>query len=138
PVVGEIGRTHFEPEISIGVTYPKHRENIIVKSLLDNHPYEEVAYEITTLEKKNQHIGMGMVGELSTPVDEIGFLNFVKKEMNVTCIRHSELIGKKIKKVAVLGGSGSFAIEHAIKAGADIYITSDVKYHEFYKAENKI
>lgn len=138
PVVGEIGKTRFEPEISIGVTYPKHRENFILKSLFENHPYEEVAYEITTLENKNQQIGMGMIGELSIPVDETNFLNFVKEKMNVSCIRHSELLGKKIKKVAVLGGSGAFAIEHAIKAGADIYITSDIKYHEFYKAESKI
>lgn len=138
PVVGEKGKTNFEPEISIGITYPKHRENLILKALFESHPYEEVAYEITTLENKNQHIGIGMIGELSTPVNEIEFLEFLKEKMNVSCIRHSELLGNKIKKVAVLGGSGSFAIENAIKSGADIYITSDVKYHEFYKAESKV
>jgi putative NIF3 family GTP cyclohydrolase 1 type 2 len=79
-----------------------------------------------------------MVGELDEEINEIDFLKFVQKTMSSKGIRHSKLIGKPIKKVAVLGGSGSFAIENAINAGADIYITSDIKYHEFYKAENKL
>ena len=79
-----------------------------------------------------------MIGELSKEISELDFLNFLKNTMNAKGIRHSKLAGKPIKKVAVLGGSGSFAINNAINAGADIYITSDIKYHEFYKAENKL
>ena len=79
-----------------------------------------------------------MIGELQEKRSELDFLNFIKKTMNAKGIRHSKLAGKPVKKVAVLGGSGSFAIENAINAGADMYITSDIKYHEFYKAENKL
>ncbi|MDG3580811.1 Nif3-like dinuclear metal center hexameric protein [Galbibacter pacificus] len=138
PVVGEKGKTHYEEETQIGITFPKHAEAKILKALFNNHPYEEVAFEITTLENSNQHIGIGMIGELETPQNPADFLKFVKEHMQTECIRHSKLIDKKIKKVAVLGGSGAFGISSAIASGADIYITGDVKYHDFYKAENKM
>ncbi|ETN96833.1 Nif3-like dinuclear metal center hexameric protein [Zhouia amylolytica] len=138
PVIGTKGVTHYEPETQIGVTYSKHSEGKILKALFKTHPYEEVAYEITKLENLNQHIGIGMIGELETPLEEVTFLNELKKKMNTECIRHSKLLGNKIKKVAVLGGSGAFGIEAAKKHGADIYITGDVKYHDFFRAEDKI
>jgi putative NIF3 family GTP cyclohydrolase 1 type 2 len=97
-----------------------------------------VAYEITSLENKNQHIGMGMTGELENEMEETAFLEQVKNTFRTGCIRHSTLLKKPIKKVAVLGGSGSFAIEKAAAAGADIFITADLKYHDFYKAEEKL
>ncbi|GLB52073.1 GTP cyclohydrolase 1 type 2 [Neptunitalea chrysea] len=138
PQTGTKGVLHFEKETQIGITYPKHVEKGILQALFASHPYEEVAYEITTLENMNQHIGMGMVGELPEAMEEIKFMLFLKEKMNVSCIRHSALLNKPIKKVAVLGGSGAFAIDNAIGVEADVYITADVKYHEFYKAENKI
>ena len=138
PVIGERGKTQEETEIQIGVTYAKHVENNVLNALFKHHPYEEIAYEIFTLENTNQHIGMGMIGELNNTMNETEFLKFIKKKMNTGCIRHSEFLGKKIKKVAVLGGSGAFAIKHAKRLGADIFITSDIKYHEFYQAENKM
>ncbi len=138
PVQGKIGEINFEDETQIGVTFPRHSENSVLRALFDNHPYEEVAYEVTTLENTNQNIGMGMVGELETAMQEDVFLKFVKKEMNTDCIRHSPYIQKKIKKVAVLGGSGSFAIDAAKRAGADAFISSDFKYHDFFKAEKSI
>ncbi len=138
PVRGKKGETHTELETQIGVTYAKHLESKILDILFKNHPYEEVAYEITTLENTNQKIGMGMVGELKEPIDEKAFLTLLKTKMNVSVIRHSSLLGKKIKRIAVLGGSGAFAIGDAKKAKADIFITSDIKYHEFFSAENRI
>ena len=138
PSIGEQGITHEEAEVKITLTFAKHLEHIIIEALLKSHSYEEVAYEITTLENKNQHIGMGMIGELETPIDETGFLNDLKTKMNTKCIRHSSLLGKPIKKVAVLGGSGSFAIQAAKASGADIFITADLKYHDFFTAENNI
>lgn len=81
---------------------------------------------------------MGMIGELKLPQAEKDFLNIIKTKMNVSCIKHSDFLGKKIRKVAVLGGSGAFAITAAKKSGADIFITSDIKYHQFFEAENKI
>lgn len=138
PVIGEKGQTQYVKEVQINITFEKHLENKILSTLLKAHPYEEVAYEIITLENKNQHIGIGMVGELPVAQKAEKFLKTVKQRMNVGLIRHSRLLEKEIKKVAVLGGSGAFAIDNAIASGADLYITADVKYHEFYKAENKL
>ncbi len=138
PVIGKKGELHTEKETFISVIFEKHQEKSILNALFCNHPYEEVAYDIVTLDNTHQNIGMGMLGELEKEMDETTFLNFVKKTMQTNCIRHSKKLGKPIKKVAVLGGSGSFAIAAAISKGADAFITADVKYHEFYKAENKL
>ena len=138
PTKGIKGNLHTEEETKISITFPKHIESQVISTLFKAHSYEEIAYEITTLENKNQHIGMGMIGELEEPMDEISFLNYLKGKMNTECIRHSALLNKKIKKVAVLGGSGSFAIEAAKAAEADVFITADLKYHDFFSAENKL
>ena len=138
PVIGKKGIHQKEEETQIGITFPKHLENKILKTLRKIHPYEEVAYEITTLENYNQNIGIGMIGELDTSMSTPEFLAYVKIKMNTECIRHSAPLTKKIRKVAVLGGSGSFGINAAINKGADAYITADFKYHEFYKAEGKL
>lgn len=138
PVVGKKGTIHFEDEIQIGITYKKHLESKILKALFQSHPYEEVAYEIHSLENRNQQLGMGMIGELETPVDGKSFLTQIQETFNSNGIRHSEILATPIKKVAVLGGSGAFAIENAKNAGADIFITADLKYHDYYKAEQKM
>lgn len=138
PHVGEKGKLHFEREVQIGVTFPRHLEKHIIQALFKAHPYEEVAYEITTLNNANQHIGMGMIGTLESPMKSKDFLQFLKDTMRADGIRHSALVKDSIKNVAVLGGSGSFAIEAAIQAGADIFVSADFKYHDFFKAENAI
>ncbi len=138
PVLGKKGELHFEKEVQIGITYSKHLQTKIMKALFESHPYEEVAYEITTLENQNQHIGMGMIGEFETEMEEMEFLKFLKRTMKTECVRHSSLLKRKIKKVAVLGGSGSFAIDIAKNVGADAFISADFKYHDFFKAENTI
>lgn len=138
PVKGQKGHTHTEEETKVSITFPKHIESKVIKTLFESHSYEEVAYEITTLENKNQNIGMGMVGELEQPMDESSFLTYLKAKMNTACIRHSSFLNKPIKKVAVLGGSGSFAIQAAKASGADAFITADLKYHDFFTAENSI
>lgn len=138
PTKGNKHEQHKEPETQISVTYAKHLESKVLNTLFQNHSYEEVAYEIITLENTNQNIGMGMIGELDEDLSEIDFLKLLKNTMNLKGIRHSKLIKKPIKKVAVLGGSGSFAISHAKSAGADAFVTADLKYHDFYQAENSI
>ncbi len=138
PVKGEIGITHLEKEMQITVIFPKAKQKQVLHALLQSHPYEEVAYEITTLENLNSEIGMGMIGILEAPWDPIEFLNHIKKTMHAACIRHSALLGKKIQKVAVLGGSGAFAISAAKAAGADIFISADIKYHQFFEAEDTL
>lgn len=138
PTIGEKGNMHAEFETKITVTFPKHLEARILQTLFKTHSYEEVAYEVTTIENKNQKIGIGMVGELEEPMTELDFLGYLKAKMNTESIRHSSFLNKRIKKIAVLGGSGSFAIEAAKRAGADAFITADLKYHDFFTAENTI
>jgi dinuclear metal center YbgI/SA1388 family protein len=125
-------------EIKIEVTFEKHLESKILKALFSKHAYEEVAYEIYELQNSHQNIGLGMIGELKKPMSEKDFLLFVKDKMQAEGIRHSQFTGKPIKKVAVLGGSGSFAIKNAISSGADAFLTADLKYHNFYEAENEL
>ena len=138
PVIGIKGELHTENETAISVTFKKHLESKVLKKLFDAHPYEEVAYEISTLENTNQHIGMGMIGELENEMSTLDCLEFIKTKMNTKCIRHSKFINKSIKRIAVLGGSGSFAINAAKASGADLFVTADLKYHDFFGAENDI
>lgn len=138
PVIGEKGELQIQDETLISVTFPRHLQRVVKEALLQAHPYEEVAYEITTIENEHQHLGMGMLGELKEHVKEEVFLKLIKEKFNTGCIRHSTLLNKPIKKVAVLGGSGSFAIDAALRAKADIYITADLKYHDFFKAEGEL
>jgi len=138
PSIGEVGSLHYEEETQINITYSRANEKEILKTLFKNHPYEEVAYEISTLENINQNIGMGMVGILPKPMKEGDFLEYIKEKMKVSSIRHSQLLGKEVEKIAVLGGSGSFAIGAAKSVNADVFITADLKYHQFYEAESKL
>lgn len=138
PKVGKKGELHEEPETQISVTFSKHVESQLLSTLFEHHPYEEVAFEVTTLDNYNQNIGIGMVGELENSQKTETFLQFVKEKMNASCIRHSTLTKENITKIAVLGGSGSFAISAAKGVGADILITSDLKYHDFFSADNDI
>jgi dinuclear metal center YbgI/SA1388 family protein len=138
PTLGKKGELHEEAEVQISVTFNKHIESKLLKTLFEHHPYEEVAFEVATLDNYDQNIGIGMIGELKTPQDTLAFLEFVKEKMNVSCITHSEITKHTIKKIAVLGGSGSFAISAAKRAGADILITADLKYHDFFSAEKEI
>jgi dinuclear metal center YbgI/SA1388 family protein len=138
PLIGEKGILQTEKEIFISVIFEKHLEKNILKSLFKNHPYEEVAYDIVSLDNVHQNIGMGMVGELLEEMDIGDFFKLLKVKFKLQAIRHSFIINNTIKKIAVLGGSGSFAIDNAKRSGADIFITADLKYHDFYKAENQI
>jgi dinuclear metal center YbgI/SA1388 family protein len=138
PVVGKRFELVENQEIKIEVTFEKHLQNQILKALFSNHIYEEVAYEIYNLENQHQNIGLGMIGELENEMPEKEFLEFVKLKMQSPAIRHSEFLDKKIKKVAVLGGSGSTSIKQAIASGADVFLTADLKYHNFYEAEKKL
>ena len=138
PEIGDRFEFVENEEIKIEMTFEKHLQGKILKALFKNHVYEEVAYEIYQLENKHQNIGLGRVGEFENPLSETDFLQLVKEKLQCEGIRHSAFTGKSIKKVAVLGGSGSFAIKNAISSGADAYLTADLKYHQFYEAENQL
>jgi dinuclear metal center YbgI/SA1388 family protein len=138
PYVGEPGKRHLEEETRIETVYPANLESKILMALILAHPYEEVAYDLYNLTNQHQQVGAGMIGELEQAVDAEDFLYQLKEKMHAQVIRHTAFTGRQIKKVAVCGGAGSFLLKHAIAAGADIFITADYKYHEFFDAEGKL
>ena len=138
PHVGNKGELHFEEEIRIEVVVPKAKLSKVITEMIASHPYEEVAYDIYPILNKYQGAGMGMIGELVNPLTELEFLNLVKERFNLQVIKHTALLNSTIKKVAYCGGSGASLIKPAISAKADIFITADIKYHQFFDAENKI
>ncbi|MBL7936616.1 MAG: Nif3-like dinuclear metal center hexameric protein [Bacteroidia bacterium] len=138
PFIGEKGKLSLEKESRLEVIFETINESQIISTLNQNHPYEEVAYDIYQLENFYQNIGSGMVGELDTPISEIEFLERLKSVFMLKLIKHTPLLNKSIKKVSLCGGSGSFLLKNAINSKSDIYISSDFKYHEFFDAENKI
>jgi len=138
PYLGEIGKLERSEEVRVEVILPAHLEKNVLDALIQNHPYEEVAYYMSRLINTNQEVGSGLIGELTNPVTENEFLKSLKLKMKTNCIRHTRLFGREIKKVAVCGGSGSFLLSAAIARKADIYISADFKYHEFFDADGKI
>ena len=138
PHVGEIGSRHTEPEVRIEIIYPSNIERKLVFALIDAHPYEEVAYDLYPVSNPYPSVGSGMVGFLEQEMDEMDFLQLVKKQLGAEVVRYTQLRGKKVKRVAVCGGAGSFLLPYAIGAGADVFITADYKYHEFFDAEGKV
>jgi dinuclear metal center YbgI/SA1388 family protein len=138
PHVGKLGILHEEPETKVEVIVPKPLLSKVIDSMLKSHPYEEVAYDIIPLLNKNPRSGLGAIGTLKKPLDEIDFLKKIKKIFNANCIRHTSLLNKPIEVVAICGGSGASLLPNAIKANADIFITADFKYHQFFDAEQKI
>jgi len=138
PFVGEIGELHNENEDRIEVIYPKHKEKSILNTIKMTHPYEQIAHQIYVLENKHQLAGSGIVGELKKAVKTESFLQHIKTNMQTDCVRYSSIVKKEIKRVAICGGSGSFLLQNAKAVGADIFITADFKYHEFFDAENDI
>ncbi|MEY3678030.1 MAG: hypothetical protein RI924_171 [Bacteroidota bacterium] len=138
PFVGKVGERHRESETRIEVIFPAYAESEVLKALFGAHPYEQVAYDLYALSNTYQDVGSGMLGELPQEQDELEFLKMVKSQLACAVIRHTDLLGKKVKKVAVCGGSGSFLLANALQAGADFFITADYKYHEFFDAEGRI
>ena len=138
PYVGIPGMQHQERELKIEVIMPSYLEGKIAAAMKTVHPYEEVAYDVVALSNKNPQTGSGLIGELDQPIDEKVFLNQLKSVFQLSIIRHTQLTGRKIKKVALCGGAGSFLISSALRASADLYITADMKYHEFFDANGRM
>ncbi len=138
PQTGQIGIRETLPETKIEVIYPEWLEQNIMTAMKGNHPYEEVAHDIYTLDNAYQNIGSGIIADLVIPMVEQDILKKIAAVFKLKVIKHTELLEKKCKKIAICGGAGSFLINSAKAAGADIYITADVKYHEFFDADGKI
>ncbi len=137
PFIGSADKEESQEEIKLEIVLPSFLKNKIITAMIKAHPYEEVAYDLIPLEN-NSNIGAGIVGDLKNPVNEEEFLKEIKKIFRVKSLRYTKLLNKPIKRVAICGGSGSFLLENAINLGADIFITSDFKYHQFFDADGKI
>ncbi len=138
PYVGNIGELHSEQEIKIETILPSWIENKVVQALREVHPYEEMAWDSYALTNDFSLSGAGMYGLLSEPVDEMSFLLNIKKVLNVPFIKHSPLMSRNVLKVGICGGSGNFLIQDAMHQGCDVFITGELKYHDYFMAENKI
>ena len=135
PALGQTGKLEKVKEFQVQVLVESSKQKAVHAALLKHHPYDEVAHEWIKLENKNALLGMGMLGEFAQELEEEPFLELVKERFGTPVLRHSSLRGKKVKKVAVLGGSGAFAIGAARAQGADAFLTADLKYHHFFEAE---
>lgn len=138
PFIGQKGILSEEAEIRIETIFNAYHKSAILGALKAAHPYEEVAFDVYSLENQHPQTGSGMIGELSEAMDENSFLGLVKKTFKAGVLRHTPKTGKMIKKVAVCGGSGRFLLKKAIQSGAQAYITADFKYHEFFDADGRL
>lgn len=136
--VGEKNTLHSEPETKVEVLFPSRLKSTVLKALFKAHPYEEVAYDLFELNNEHKEVGSGIIGELIEEIHEKDFLELLKHGLHAKVVRHTALLDKKLKKVAVCGGSGSFLLKNAIQQGADAFVTADYKYHQFFDAEGKI
>ena len=138
PFSGNIGERKLESEAKIEVIFPTWKEGAILAAMTAAHPYEEVAYDVVSLENRQNSIGSGLVGILPVPLAEETFLALLKERFGLSIVRHTPLTGKMVKKVALCGGAGSFGIGAAIASDAEFYVSSDIKYHEFFDANGRI
>jgi len=138
PFAGSPGELHSEPEVRIETILPVFIQQQVIKALITSHPYEEPAYDLYPLNNQWNNTGLGIIGELPTAMRPDIFLNHLKNATQTECIRHTKPLKKEIKVVALCGGSGSSLTSEAIASGADVYITGDFKYHQFFDAQGKI
>ncbi|MCK8493102.1 Nif3-like dinuclear metal center hexameric protein [Spirosoma sp. RP8] len=138
PVIGQVGEYHEEAENRIEVIMPTQQQGQLLAALRQAHPYEEVAYYLTALDNQNQEVGSGAIGDLPEALDSQTWLRYLKENMAVSLIRHTPFVDRPIRRIAVCGGVGSFLLPDAIRSGADVFVTADYKYHEFFDADGRI
>ena len=138
PFIGQ--KENFEKvnEVRLEVLVDSWKLNKVINAMLNSHPYEEPAFDIYPLKNKNVNYGAGAIGELEKEMKVNEFLKHVENSLELSNFRYSIGHKKVIKKVAVCGGAGSDLLNDAIAKNADAFITSDIKYHTFHDALNKI
>jgi dinuclear metal center YbgI/SA1388 family protein len=138
PFLGNLEELEEVDEERLEFFFNNEDENLLLDVMHQNHPYEQVAFQVYSLDNISSEIGSGMIGDLQKEIESKEYLDSLKSKMSTECIRHTKLINKKIKKIAICGGSGSFLLEEAKRQNADLFVSSDFKYHEFFDAEDKI
>lgn len=138
PFVGKNNQLHFETENRLEIILPSYLKNRVVNKLLEVHPYEEPAYDLIPLQNKWNKIGSGLIGELEHEMDIIEFLENFKKIIHTKTLKVTSFTKNKVKRIALCGGSGSFLLKDSIRANADVFISADFKYHDYFETENRI
>ena len=138
PFCGSIGELHTEEEVRIETVLPAYKKSEVIKALLSAHPYEEPAFDLYPLQNSWTQAGAGVIGELETPETELEFLKRIKKTFEVGCLKHNKLTGREIQTVALCGGAGAFLMPLAIRNGADVFITGEIKYHDYFGHDTDI
>jgi dinuclear metal center YbgI/SA1388 family protein len=137
PAIGKPGQLEKLDETKFEVIFPLHLERKIIHALKESHPYEEVAFEIYTIENEFAQVGSGMIGDLPAEMELDDFLKLVKKQFQLQTLKYTDY-GNPIRRVALCGGSGSFLRSDATRHGADVFLSSDFKYHEWFDADRKL
>jgi dinuclear metal center YbgI/SA1388 family protein len=137
PFQGQPGQPEATPEQRVEALLPLHQQKAVLRALRQAHPYEEVAYEVVKLENDNQDVGAGMIGELPEPLAPAAFRQRLRSVLGVPVVKHTAF-DQPIRRVALCGGAGSFLLNKARAAGADAYVTGDLKYHEFFGPEGQL
>ena len=138
PFVGNVGERHIERELKLEIVFPFYLQHQIINALKFAHPYEEVAYDVVQLLNVHEATGSGLIGKFDKPLSEKEFLAAVKKVFNAEVIRHTLPRNKLVSTVALCGGAGSFLVKKARSAGADVFLSSDFKYHEFFEGDENM
>lgn len=127
-----------EAKAKMELTFPTPIQQGVIQALRDLIPKKQLEYNIFSIENVLPTVGSGMIGQLPNPMKELDFLAHLKNKMKVSCIKHTRLLGRPIQMVAVCGGAGGFLLKAAIRQQADIFITADYKYHEFFDADDHL
>lgn len=138
PFVGKSGELHREPETRIETIFPVYLQKAVLEAMISAHPYEEVAYDVYPLDNPFDRVGAGLAGWLPEALPEKEFLSLLKEILGTPVLRHSRLPGRPVGMVALCGGSGGFLLERAMGAGADAFVTADLKYHQFFEAQDRM
>ena len=132
PFVGEVNTLHFEDEIKIDTVFPSYKKKEVLTALFSSHPYEEPAFDIISLQNTFSKIGSGVIGTLTNPIKDVDLLNSIKEKFNVNCLKYNRLENKTVCRIAICGGSGAFLLQQAINSQADVFITGEIKYHDYF------
>ncbi len=137
PVDGQINQFSIGPETKVEFIYPNYLQYAILRSVKSVHPYEEVAYNAFSMTNKWEQVGAGAIGLLPEPMALVDFLDHVKSQLGITHLKYTDL-DRQVQRIAVGGGTCSFLIDPSKRAGADVLVTADIKYHEWFEADGQI
>lgn len=137
PFSGKINTLQQDPEKRLELLLPSHRRRAVLEALENAHPYAEVAFDLLQLENTLKTAGSGMIGSLPVPMPASEFLKLVKDTFG-GMVRYTEPPQSTVQHIALCGGSGSFLLEDAKNQNADVFLSSDFKYHQFFDADGKL